>query len=125
MLRSQVTFIVGSSGVGKTTLSAKLAARMMEDKDSSKPTLVSTESHLSSKKDDLSYFARLLNIQKFHYRLEQSVDGFEKLCNGKKIVDLSSIAEESKYFIKDVKDKIGATKVATILAFQLEQINNS
>ncbi len=115
VLKSQVTFIVGSSGVGKTTLSAKLAARMMEDKDSSKPSLVSTESHLSSKKDDLSYFARLLNIQKFHYQLEQSVDGFEKLCNGKRIVDLSSIAEESKYFIKDVKDKIGATKVATIL----------
>ena len=38
---------------------------MMEDKDSSKPSLVSTESHLSSKKDDLSYFARLLTFKNF------------------------------------------------------------
>tara|TARA_B100000963_G_C22624747_1_gene671738 strand:- start:1912 stop:3078 length:1167 start_codon:yes stop_codon:yes gene_type:complete len=115
VLKSEVTFIVGSSGVGKTTLSAKLAARMMEDKSSSKPSLISIESQLNSKQDDLSYFAKLLNVQKFNHKLEQGIDGFRDICKGKKIVDLSSIAEESKYFIQDIKNKIGATKVTSIL----------
>ena len=79
VLKSQVTFIVGSSGVGKTTLSAKLAARMMEDKDSSKPSLVSTESHLSSKKDDLSYFARLLNPLEVQSSMDQAILNLSRL----------------------------------------------
>ena len=115
VLKSKVIFIVGPSGVGKTTLAAKLTARIMEDNDALKPALVSTESQLTNKKDDLSHYSKLLNVQKFHYKLDQDIDDFNKICDDQKIVDMGSVSEENKNFIQNIRNKIGATKVATIL----------
>ncbi len=115
VLKSKVIFIVGPSGVGKTTLAAKLAARIMERNNALKPALVSTESQLTNKKDDLSHYSKLLNVQKFHYKLDQNVDGFNEICEDQKIVDLCSISEENKRFVQNIRNNIGATKVATIL----------
>ena len=115
IFKSDVIFIVGPSGSGKTTLSAKLAARMMEEDKAAQPTLVSAVSELANRRDDLAYYSRLLNIPKFSYKIDEDCSGFTSICSEQKIVDLSLIEEESKYFIQNVRDKIGATKVTTIL----------
>ena len=52
IFKSSVIFILGPSGAGKTTLSAKLAARIME-KDKQLSNMVSAESELSNRRDDL------------------------------------------------------------------------
>ena len=111
MLKSKVIFIVGPSGVGKTTLAAKLTARIMEHNDALKPALVSTESQLTNKKDDLSHYSKLLNVQKFHYKLDQDIDDFNKICDDQKIVDMGSVSEENKISLNIRKYR--ATKVAT------------
>ena len=87
----------------------------MEQNLNKKPALVSIQSQLTSQKDDLSHYAKLLNMQKFHYKIEKDIDDFDGIFDGQMIVDLSSITEENKHFIQSVKNKIGATKVATIL----------
>ena len=115
IFKSDVIFIVGPSGAGKTTLSAKLAARMMEEYKEAKPTLVSAVSELASRRDDLAYYSKLLNIPKINYKIDKNCNGFTSICSGQKIVDLSLVEEESKYFIQNVRDKIGATKVTTVL----------
>ena len=115
IFQSDAIFIVGPSGAGKTTLSAKLAARMMEEDKDAKPTLVSAVSELANRRDDLAYYSKLLNIPKINYKIDENCSGFTSICLGQKIVDLSLIEEESKYFIQNVRDKIGATKVTTIL----------
>ena len=115
IFKSDVIFIVGPSGAGKTTLSAKLAARMMEEDKGAKPTLVSAVSELANRRDDLAYYSKLLNIPKINYKLDENCSGFTSICSGQKIVDLSLIEEESKYLIQNVRDKIGATKVTTVL----------
>ena len=115
VLKSRLIFIVGPSGAGKTTLSAKLAARVMERDYVQKPALVSIESQLANQRDDLSHYAKLLNIQKFHYKYGGDHDGIGEIFDGQMIVDLSSIAEENKHFIQSEKNKVGATKVAVIL----------
>ena len=115
VFRSDVIFIVGPSGAGKTTLSAKLAARMMEEDKGAKPTLVSAISELANRRDDLAYYSKLLNTPKINYKIDENCSGFTSICSGQKIVDLSLIEEESKYFIQNVRDKIGATKVTTVL----------
>jgi flagellar biosynthesis GTPase FlhF len=135
IFQSDVIFIVGPSGAGKTTLSAKLAARMMEEDKDAKPTLVSAVSELANRRDDLAYYSKLLNIPKINYKIDENCSGFTSICLGQKIVDLSLIEEESKYFIQNVRDKIGATKVTTILCLssgssrqllnnQINQYNN-
>ena len=115
IFKSDVIFIVGPSGAGKTTLSAKLAARIMEEYKGAKPTLVSAVSELANRRDDLAYYSKLLNIPKINYKIDENCSGFTSICSGQKIVDLSLIEEESKYFIQNVRDKIGATKVTTVL----------
>ena len=77
--------------------------------------MVSTESQLTNQKDDLSHYSKLLNVQKFHYKLDQDIDDFNKICDDQKIVDMSSVSEENKNFIQNIRKNIGATKVATIL----------
>ena len=115
VLKSHVIFIVGPSGAGKTTLAAKLAARIMEKDNRSKPTLVSTESELGTMRDDLAYYSRLLNLPKTNYYIEENCAGFTEICSGQKVVDVSLVTEESKFFIKKIRDEIGATKVTTVL----------
>jgi flagellar biosynthesis GTPase FlhF len=115
IFKSQVIFVIGPSGAGKTTLSAKLAARIMEENKQVKPTLVSTESQVVNRRDDLAYYSKLLNIPKLNYRIDQSCKSFTNICAGQKIVDLSLIAEESKYLIENVREQLGATKVTTVL----------
>jgi flagellar biosynthesis GTPase FlhF len=115
IFKSQVIFVIGPSGAGKTTLSAKLAARIMEENKQVKPTLVSTESQVVNRRDDLAYYSKLLNIPKLNYRIDQNCKSFTSICAGQKIVDLSLIAEESKYLIENVREQLGATKVTTVL----------
>ena len=115
IFKSQVIFVIGPSGAGKTTLSAKLAARIMEENKQVKPTLVSTESQVVNRRDDLAYYSKLLNIPKLNYRLDQNCKSFTSICVGQKIVDLSLIAEESKYCVQNVREQLGATKVTTVL----------
>ena len=115
VFKSQVIFIVGPSGAGKTTLSAKLAARLMEESKDVKPTLVSAVSELANRRDDLAYYSKLLNIPKLSYKIDENCTGFTSIQSGQKIVDMSLIEEESKYFIQNVRDQLGATKVTTVL----------
>ena len=115
IFKSQVIFVIGPSGAGKTTLSAKLAARIMEENKQVKPTLVSTESQVVNRRDDLAYYSKLLNIPKLNYRIDQNCKSFTSICEGQKIVDLSLIAEESKYLVQNVREQLGATKVTTVL----------
>ena len=115
IFKSSVIFILGPSGAGKTTLSAKLAARIMEKDKQLSPTLVSAESELSNRRDDLGYYSKLLNIQKLNYQIDENCAGFDTICPGQKIVDTSLGAEESKYLIQNIRNQVGATKVTTIL----------
>jgi flagellar biosynthesis GTPase FlhF len=115
IFKSSVIIILGPSGAGKTTLSAKLAARIMEKDKQLRPTLVSAESELSNRRDDLGYYSKLLNIQKLNYQIDENCAGFDTICPGQKIVDTSLGAEESKYLIQNIRNQVGATKVTTIL----------
>ena len=115
IFKSEVVFIAGPSGAGKTTLSAKIATRIMEEKRQERPTLVSAESELVNGRDDLSYYSKLLNLQKLSYKIDENCRSFENVCAGQKIVDISLIAEEGKYLIENVRNQLGATRVATIL----------
>ena len=115
IFKSQVIFVIGPCGAGKTTLSAKLAARIMEENKNVKPTLVSTEGQVVNRRDDLAYYSKLLNIPKLNYQIDQNCKSFTSICSGQKIVDLSLNAEENKYLVQNVREQLGATKVVTVL----------
>jgi flagellar biosynthesis GTPase FlhF len=87
----------------------------MEKDKQLRPTLVSAESELSNRRDDLSYYSRLLNTQKLNYQIDENCNGFDTICKSQKIVDTSLGVEECKYLIENIRNKVGATKVTTIL----------
>ena len=86
-----------------------------------KPTLVSAVSELANRRDDLACCSKLLNIPKLNYKIDENCSGFTSIQSGQKIVDMSLIDEESKCFIQNVRDQLGATKVATVLCLPLRQ----
>ena len=79
IFKSEVIFIAGPSGAGKQHY-RKIAARIMEEKRQERPTLVSAESELVNGRDDLSYYSKLLNLQKLNYKIDENCRSFANVC---------------------------------------------
>ncbi len=115
VLGSQVIFIVGPSGAGKTTLAAKLAARILERSKLNDLVLISTDDTLHYQADDLTHFSKLLNVPKFKIKTEDCLTNADEIPSGQKIIDVSSIEVHAKHLISSARNEIGATKVTTVL----------
>jgi flagellar biosynthesis GTPase FlhF len=112
---SHTIFLVGPSGSGKTTLAAKIGARILEKMKTGDLSLISTDSLLQHQTDNLAHFAKLLNVPKFKCQIEDGASNVDSLAGGQKIIDVSLTDGYAKSLISSVRNKIGATKVTTIL----------
>ena len=111
--RERVTFVHGSSGVGKTTLTAKIAAHHMEK--SSKRIVMGTLNHANDPMDDhLRYFARMLNVPVLRLTPENLL---EKLCSvrDKLVIDVSLGGKDAVENILRTKEVLMEAEYASIL----------
>ncbi len=115
VLGSNVIFLVGPSGVGKTTMAAKLGARILEKSKLNDLALISTDDILHYQSDDLSHFSKLLNVPKYKVKIEERSTDIDEIPHVQKIIDVSSVEAHAKHLISAVRNEIGATKVTTIL----------
>ena len=114
LIKSKYVFIVGASGSGKTSFSAKLAASFGQEIKSDNVALCKLGKQNEFLNDNLKSYSRLINIPNVHIlpeNAQQKIESIEK----KLIIDVSTNRYETLNLLKNLKEKVGSNKILTIL----------
>ena len=115
LIKSKYVFIVGTSGSGKTSFAAKLAAALVQEIKNDNVALCKLGKQNEFLNDNLKSYSRLINVPNVHIlpeNAQQKIMSIEK----KLIIDVSIDSEETLNLLKNFKEKVGANKILTILA---------
>ena len=114
LLDSKYVFIVGLSGSGKTSFSAKIAATIAQDTKNSNIALGKLGKQNEFLNDNLKSYSRLINIPNVDIlpgNAQKKLESIEK----KLIIDVSTEVEDTLKIVNKIKEKVGSNKVLTIL----------
>ena len=114
LIKSKYVFIVGASGSGKTSFSAKLAAALVQEIKSDNVALCKLGKQNEFLNDNLKSYSRLINIPNVHIlpeNAQQKIESIEK----KLIIDVSTNSDDVLDLLKNLKEKVGSNKILTIL----------
>ena len=114
LIKSKYVFIVGASGSGKTSFSAKLAASFVQEIKSDNVALCKLGKQNEFLNDNLKSYSRLINIPNVHIlpeNAQQKIESIEK----KLIIDVSTNSDDVLDLLKNLKEKVGSNKILTIL----------
>ena len=114
LIKSKYVFIVGASGSGKTSFSAKLAASFVQEINSDNVALCKLGKQNEFLNDNLKSYSRLINIPNVHIlpeNAQQKIESIEK----KLIIDVSTNSDDVLDLLKNLKEKVGSNKILTIL----------
>ena len=114
LVKSKYVFIVGASGSGKTSFSAKLAASFVQEIKSDNVALCKLGKQNEFLNDNLKSYSRLINIPNVHIlpeNAQQKIESIEK----KLIIDVSTNSDDVLDLLKNLKEKVGSNKILTIL----------
>tara|TARA_B100000131_G_scaffold321395_1_gene371998 strand:+ start:1880 stop:3007 length:1128 start_codon:yes stop_codon:yes gene_type:complete len=115
--QSKVIYVIGSSGSGRTTLSAKIAAYFAERSDSkniNEVCLAELDKGEGVISEDLRSYGRLLNINTSLVKSNQTPSMNES--NKKMIIDVSLDIEDAYENITNSRKLYGKNKIAVILS---------
>ena len=110
----QIFYIIGSSGSGRTTLSAKLAAFLADNDKSNSIVLSEIQNGTGLMSDSLRGFARLLNLKTSIVEKDKAPKN--ELDYQKTIIDVSLDLSHSMESIKAARKIYGSKNVCIILA---------
>lgn len=114
--QSKIYYVIGSSGSGRTTLSAKIAAyfaERSESKNIDEVCLAEFDKGEGVISEDLRSYSRLLNLKTCLIKSNQAPTLNES--NKKMIIDVSLNIEESYENIRNSRKLFGNNKIAVIL----------
>ena len=114
LIKSKYVFIVGASGSGKTSFSAKLAASFVQEIKIDNVALCKLGKQNEFLNDNLKSYSRLINIPNVHIlpeNAQQKIESIEK----KLIIDVSTNSDDVLDLLKNLKEKVGSNKILTIL----------
>jgi flagellar biosynthesis protein FlhF len=99
-----IVALVGPTGVGKTTTTAKLAARFVMRHGTRPVALVTTDSFRIGAHEQLRIYARLLDIPMYALDAEQSIDELLHRLEGKQwiIVDTVGMSQRDQRVIEQI-----------------------
>ena len=109
LIKSKYVFIVGASGSGKTSFSAKLAASFVQEIKSDNVALCKLGKQNEFLNDNLKSYSRLINIPNVHIlpeNAQQKIESIEK----KLIIDVSTNSDDVLDLLKNLKEKVGTNK---------------
>ena len=114
LLNSQYVFIVGASGSGKTSFSAKIAAMIAQEVKNKFVALAKLGKQDDALNDDLKTYSRLINIPNINILPENAYKQIETI-EKKLIIDVSEKVEITLNTINKLKERVGSSKVLTIV----------
>ncbi len=112
---SRIVFVVGSSGTGKTTLAAKIAAYFKENGISDRMVLAAAAGPGISASEDVKSYARLLNMRAAQLGIGEVSTAVQETSN-RMIIDLNATPEDAITAIREVMQRLGSSKVAVVQA---------
>ncbi len=114
LIESKYVFVIGASGSGKTSFSAKIAASLVQDIKNNDIALCKLGKQNEFLNDNLKSYARLINIPNVNIlpeNAQKKLEGIEK----KLIIDVSTDLKDTLNIFKNLKEKVGSSKVLSIL----------
>ena len=114
LISSQYIFVVGASGSGKTSFSAKLAATLVQDIKNYSVVLSKLGKQNEFLNDNLKSYSRLINVPNLSILPENACKKFEEI-DKKVIIDVSSNSNTTTQIINNLKKRVGSNKILTIL----------
>ncbi len=114
MLSSRYIFVLGSSGSGKTSLSAKFAARIAQESNNKVVALGQLGANKDLHMDSLKSFSRLINVPNINMNPDNAVKKLIEI-EQKVVVDVCLGVSESVKIINLLKDRVGASNVLNII----------
>ena len=116
ILQKRLLFVVGTSGTGRTTISAKLAAMLREQNPSKEIVLASLNEKNSCTNHQLQSFSRLLNLPTVALSHATQSEDFDKMTDyDYMVVDVHSDSVEVLLQINEIVSKLGDANVGTLL----------
>ncbi len=117
ILNKKFIFVVGPSGSGRTSLSAKLAACIKEKYPHKEVSLASLSQSTIEHTNKLCGFARVLNIPLSTIDYEFEEQQFSKMNDfDTMIIDTTLDPEEASYKIKMLKNYLGIQEISTFIS---------
>ncbi|MGY4878853.1 flagellar biosynthesis protein FlhF [Vreelandella aquamarina] len=116
--QSGIVALVGPTGVGKTTTTAKLAARFVMRHGTRPVALVTTDSFRIGAHEQLRIYARLLDIPMYALDSEQPIDSLLGRLQGKQwvIIDTVGMSQRDQRVIEQIAQlQGGQSKVRLVL----------
>ena len=114
LLECKYIFVVGASGSGKTSFSAKIAATLAQDTKKNVVALGKLGKQNEYLNDNLKSYSRLINVPNLDIELENASKNIENI-EKKLIIDVSTETKDTLKIIESVKENVGSNKVLTIL----------
>ena len=114
LIESKYVFIVGLSGSGKTSFSAKIAATIAQDIKNSNIALGKLGKQNEFLNDNLKSYSRLINVPNLNILPENAQKKLESI-EKKLIIDVSADIVDTLNIVKSVREKVGSNKVLTIV----------
>ena len=113
-LGAHIIFVVGSTGSGKSSVAAKLAARALDKDPNDRIELMSLQSSLKGG-SGLKPYARLLNLA-FSSTTNRDFSNLLKNFKRKVIIEVSCDHDDFLLALEKAKDAVGVRRVQVILA---------
>jgi len=114
LLDSKYVFVVGLSGSGKTSFSAKIAATIAQDIKNKNVALGKLGKQNEFLNDNLKSYSRLINVPNVDILPGNAIKKLESI-EKKLIIDVSTDVNDTLKIIKSLREKVGSNKVLTIL----------
>ena len=130
IFKSKLILVTGTSGTGKTTITAKIASSIIDKLGRSNIVLAELCRNSSSASEDLKAFARLLNVP-ITNKLKNGDLSDTMLLNddAKIVVDLAGDISAGNKIIESLEERHGDNNICSILCLQsgssVEMIENT
>tara|TARA_B100000674_G_C37872968_1_gene930499 strand:+ start:308 stop:1459 length:1152 start_codon:yes stop_codon:yes gene_type:complete len=119
IFKSKLILVTGTSGAGKTTMSAKIASSIMDKFGRNNIVLAELCRNSKSASEDLKSFARLLNIPITNQLKNGDLSDTMILNDDAKIVvDLAGDIQAGNKIIEDLENRHGDKNICSILCLQ-------
>ena len=116
ILQKRLIFVVGTSGTGRSTMVAKIAAMLRDQNHNKEIVLASLSGQNGTSNPQLQSFGRLLNLPSVMLGLSTPIEDFNKITDYDfMVVDVHSDSPDAVSKLHEIRAHVGESEIGTLL----------